>query len=127
MKFRVPLKRGAEIEPSCPARGTWIEIMMRQKQKSSAKSRAPQGARGLKFRKGVDIPRGLWSCPARGTWIEIAVAVQYARINKSSCPARGTWIEIFSIITSSSPLWSCPARGTWIEIPTGHTMKEATA
>ena len=48
MKFR-PVAPDRVVGLSCPARGTWIEIMSRPAIRSM-----------------------IWSCPARGTWIEIS-------------------------------------------------------
>ena len=41
-------------------------------------SRAPQGARGLKFWAVVDILAKVWSRPARGAWVEIRDSVTTA-------------------------------------------------
>ena len=56
-------------------------------------SRAPQGARGLKFKVGEDVMSETESRPARGAWIEINGG-QRERILYQSRPARGAWIEI---------------------------------
>ena len=57
------------------------------------RSRAPRGARGLKYRKGYQYTDSQGSCPSRGTWIEIVVGAN-ASDYELSCPSRGTWIEI---------------------------------
>ena len=65
------LKTGKWDLVSCPARGTWIEIVCKGGGKFVDTGRAPQGARGLKSTAAMVIASPLGSCPARGTWIEI--------------------------------------------------------
>ena len=124
---------------SCPSRGTWIEIKEKCKDWLKYLSRAPRGARGLKWvGLGRKPQRAGRSCPSRGTWIEIAAQQKRkaapqrraprgarglkffcpapARVGRGSCPSRGTWIEISFVSISSNVYWSCPSRGTWIEI-----------
>ena len=57
-------------------------------------SRAPQGARGLKF-----VALGVYkfvkeSRPARGAWVEIMVKCYHNMKEMSSRPARGAWVEM---------------------------------
>ena len=40
-------------------------------------SRAPRGARGLKYGDDVYVDIYYTSCPSRGTWIEIAAELNY--------------------------------------------------
>ena len=83
-------------ETSRPTRGAWIEIINAKTEEISQKSRAPHGARGLKFRRDGAAgahdrraphgARGLkyagqrghqercWSRPTRGAWIEMSVS-----------------------------------------------------
>ena len=58
-----------------------------------AASRAPHGARGLKFVDAGHVHAGRESRPARGAWIEIKEILAYG-IKDLSRPARGAWIEI---------------------------------
>ena len=59
-----------------------------------AGSRAPHGARGLKWSVDLNTTPISPSRPARGAWIEIAhVFVILAHLARSR-PARGAWIEI---------------------------------
>ena len=56
-------------------------------------SRAPQGARGLKFVfLTLSLVTGL-SRPARGAWVEIHIRINKPLISTSR-PARGAWVEI---------------------------------
>ena len=56
-------------------------------------SRAPHGARGLKF-----------------TYNDLL------EIGEKSRPTRGAWIEIKRILSGAPEIWSRPTRGAWIEI-----------
>ena len=59
---------------SRPARGAWVEIGVVYMRNYGVPSRAPHGARGLKFRdRRNDVLAVLRSRPARGAWVEIAV------------------------------------------------------
>ena len=58
--------------PSCPSRGTWIEMRV--------------SLYGLSSQ--------IKSCPSRGTWIEIQNFDRRWRHRPESCPSRGTWIEM---------------------------------
>ena len=81
---------------SHPARGAWIEIIALLSYSSAAKSRTPQGVRGLKWRSLDQLNVILKSHPARGAWIEIS----FRRKDSANCkshPARGAWIEISKI------------------------------
>ena len=121
---------------SRPARGAWVEICFLVFCVISS-SRAPQGARGLKFwsttggtattGRAPQGARGLklalrrslllqeWSRPARGAWVEI----MYSYFNPNpagSRPARGAWVEISITTRATKPKTSRPARGAWVEI-----------
>ena len=56
---------------SRPARGAWVEICVLALMLAASICRAPQGARGLKFRHCAAPPRHQQSRPARGAWVEI--------------------------------------------------------
>ena len=61
--------------------------------------RAPQGARGLKFlrqRRGYRPER---SRPARGAWVEIELPDEVIDAMLSR-PARGAWVEISFVVVS---------------------------
>ena len=59
---------------SRPARGAWVEILLDQYLDKAMQSRAPQGARGLKYVLiGLGAVRPL-SRPARGAWVEMLMA-----------------------------------------------------
>ena len=139
MKYEVGDRQSIQNR-SCPSRGTWIEMTRPPSASRRPRSRAPRGARGLKwfFRlRALGFFGG--SCPSRGTWIEIPLCWSWSQHLRGraprgarglkfpgspkglpleeSCPSRGTWIEI------GYPSWralfgcsSCPSRGTWIEI-----------
>ena len=123
---------------SCPSRGTWIEIQAwgyRTEQKVSRAprgarglkygcrltcgaltSRAPRGARGLKLRSISSIILTDASCPSRGTWIEIFKPGEASMNEVCRAPrgARGLKLLLVRLPPVSSV--SCPSRGTWIEI-----------
>ncbi len=77
--------------------------------------RAPHGARGLKLRE--DAIRALCkrSRPTRGAWIEIAWTGKGTPGNASR-PTRGAWIEISPCALCVQGWQSRPTRGAWIEI-----------
>ena len=103
---------------SRPARGAWVEIGKEAKPWMLSRCRAPQGARGLKFRlaavlagrgdrrapqgaRGLKYRRFLLSSdlivsrPARGAWVEMILGIDIEPCSKSR-PARGAWVEIRS-------------------------------
>ena len=57
---------------SRPARGAWIEIAISLSENPASASRAPQGARGLKFDAEHIGGCLAVSRPARGAWIEMS-------------------------------------------------------
>ena len=81
-------------------------------------SRAPHGARGLKwFFNSWYIPGTNGRAPhgARGLkYVEPPMRQGY---DFRSRPAWGAWIEITTVLPSTSMRMSRPARGAWIEIP----------
>ena len=101
---------------SRPARGAWIEMVVREVTERAEKSRAPHGARGLKLCLFPLTALPCWSRPARGAWIEIG-SFAAGPVVTWSRPARGAWIEIENedSLLSEADL-SRPARGAWIEI-----------
>ena len=58
-------------DKSHPARGAWIEIFSVLPFTSTAKSRTPQGVRGLKLSGSWGHLHNDKSHPARGAWIEM--------------------------------------------------------
>ena len=56
---------------SRPARGAWIEMLIRSRIASNMYGRAPHGARGLKSKRYTFYVSQPMSRPARGAWIEI--------------------------------------------------------
>ena len=101
---------------SRPARGAWVEMKELRGIIREHLSRAPQGARGLKF-ECTEYPAGSDSSrPARGAWVEILFQ-QGQTLPRSSRPARGAWVEISSALHPRPPEHqSRPARGAWVEI-----------
>ena len=80
-------------------------------------SRAPQGARGLKFTPVEGVPESdTTSRPARGAWVEIRTWGWYTTLPYPSRPARGAWVEIQPLWPSLTCVRSRPARGAWVEI-----------
>ena len=80
-------------------------------------SRAPHGARGLKYY--LLFFRNLYptgSRPARGAWIEIKVVRMQTLLTPSRAPhgARGLKLLLLGILRIN--IWSRPARGAWIEM-----------
>ena len=70
--IEIPAQRqGRFILESRPARGAWIEIKFTPVVLASTSSRAPQGARGLKYQLRIVQHGEYQSRPARGAWIEI--------------------------------------------------------
>ena len=59
---------------SRPARGAWIEILIERGDCYASYRRAPQGARGLKWKSGPLNHAHTLSRPARGAWIEIRIS-----------------------------------------------------
>ena len=114
MKCR-PRRRSGDRSPSCPARGTWIEMLLFSRLGHLHHGRAPQGARGLKFERDVadDLLLGRAPQGARGLKCQndqtgggdVGRAPQGARGLKYQYPSSGL-----------RRYRSCPARGTWIEI-----------
>ena len=81
-----------------------------------SRSRAPQGARGLKYCFGDGPLWTFWSRPARGAWVEISPCRRCCPCSGSR-PARGAWVEIPDYRRRQRPwLQSRPARGAWVEI-----------
>ena len=70
MKYIAELVVREEAE-SRPARGAWVEMCMCAPAAQSPASRAPQGARGLKYAFTLQLPKREASRPARGAWVEI--------------------------------------------------------
>ena len=60
---------------SRPARGAWVEINKGLIYSNMGIGRAPQGARGLKFLRGVALTFVDASRPSRGAWIEMPTLV----------------------------------------------------
>ena len=123
---------------SRPARGAWIEMLMAWRYMGHQQGRAPQGARGLKFRGTGRIRRTAGSRPARGAWIEM-LPCKFPNFSRLSRPARGAWIEMLRVRAGATrghgrapqgarglkfcnrhlmctSLSSRPARGAWIEM-----------
>ena len=74
---------------SRPARGAWIEILRILLLSILIKSRAPHGARGLKFYLIRGSERTRQSRPARGAWIEIIGLTVIRVITKHVAPRTG--------------------------------------
>ncbi len=101
---------------SRPARGAWVEISHSKVRPRANGSRAPQGARGLKF----DVflfkrDHTIMSRPARGAWVEMPSGLWCTSLRWSR-PARGAWVEMESDRSGGCKDWSRPARGAWVEI-----------
>ena len=119
--------RGAWIEIAClsgyeeahmsrPMRGAWIEIHLLAHWMGILYSRAPCGARGLKFPASFPGADMMSSRPMRGAWIEIPPHLLYIAWNVKSRPMRGAWIEIPISGRAPRRRRSRPMRGAWIEI-----------
>ena len=104
---------------SRPVRGAWIEIASSPSVVANAlTSRAPYGARGLKYRLGGFGVKAKESRPVRGAWIEINIEF-LTHANPESRPVRGAWIEICLAGSGGrAGQRSRPVRGAWIEIVT---------
>ena len=86
----------ADISMSRPARGAWIEISSTATPAALGSSRAPHGARGLKFLgQGHLLAQLAGRAPhgARGLKSGLKGPTISARTSR---PARGAWIEINS-------------------------------
>ena len=59
-------KNHVDIDWSRPARGAWIEIVVCHPKRQDGKSRAPQGARGLKFIAIDNARTGAEVAPRKG-------------------------------------------------------------
>ena len=126
------------IAKSRPTRGAWIEMPFVLQTFYDLHSRAPHGARGLKYFFGIPslVFSGRAPHGARGLK---STPFKICLILASSRPTRGAWIEIASIRAACMPIacraphgarglkycWrsrSCPTaesrptRGAWIEI-----------
>ena len=127
-------------KPSRPARGGWVEMLVKAGHVEPKPCPAPHGAGGLKFALQASKPANMESRPARGGWVEIASHRQrrqtryrpaphgagglkyiafrsVAAVHGKSRPARGGWVEIahdlpFPLCARQSR----PARGGWVEI-----------
>ena len=60
---------------------------------------APQGVRGLKYKKTKEQSKAKASHPVRGAWIEM-VDTPTRCMFRPSHPARGAWIEMFNLFHS---------------------------
>ena len=97
---------------SRPARGAWVEIECLRRAWNAAKSRAPQGARGLKFLSvlwfyQVDIHR---RAPQGARGLKSLVRHKAIR-GRRSRPARGAWVEIHDLTSHSSISDVAPRKG----------------
>ena len=80
--------------------------------------RAPHGARGLKYHCRIYDNNTFVSRPARGAWIEItrSASPRWRRSCRAPHGARGLKYKVHSD-RFSAQRQSRPARGAWIEIP----------
>ena len=98
------------VAKSRPSRGAWIEIVVVIPFSYCTKSRAPRGARGLKYQKRVlqeiqsrRAPRG-----ARGLKYFRIIDLQ---ISLRSRPSRGAWIEICDMTVQQYDYLVAPLAG----------------
>ena len=101
---------------SRPIRGAWIEIRDAAHAAAHVYSRAPYGARGLKYEaeyRGDSCETGRAPYGARGLK---CAALDFALLSLKSRPIRGAWIEIPSPQAGRQGASSRPIRGAWIEI-----------
>ena len=110
---------------SLPARGVWIEIYSRTNLAKTAESLPARGVWIEIWSMSVSTRVMYPSLPARGVWIEMSTQAQCCSLTFQSLPARGVWIEIFRRTTPPLRDESLPARGVWIEMPTS-TRRTAT-
>ena len=105
---------------SRPARGAWVEIKSSWLGTPSNSSRAPQGARGLKFLVFITTVTWIKSRPARGAWVEMLVRAFCKSSGESSRPARGAWVEIKSSGSiTSEPKGRAPQGARGLKSPCG--------
>ena len=90
-------------------------------------SRAPQGARGLKFFNAREWQAVNASRPARGAWVEISTAVPPERITCGRAPQGARGLKYRPLHHVQQHLRSRPARGAWVETIIGRRSKAATA
>ena len=81
----------------------------------STSSRAPQGARGLKFFTCSPLPRDTRRAPQGARGLKSSLP-DICTMVLGSRPARGAWVEILLLVGRLSTLGSRPARGAWVEI-----------
>ena len=126
------------VVSSRPARGAWVEIRKGLYGRSRLHGRAPQGARGLKFRVLQRLVIDTASRPARGAWVEMEIRFLSNALKRRRAPqgARGLKYKLINTKAdkeSRAPQgarglkclrpWilikrfaSRPARGAWVEI-----------
>ena len=95
---------------SRPARGAWVEMYRTSNNIFCAGSRAPQGARGLKWKNQFLKMFLHLSRPARGAWVEIPTLISTVA-NALSRPARGAWVEIRKSLVAKAGTLVAPRKG----------------
>ena len=88
---------------SRPVWGAWIEICVDYLNKISLSSRAPYGARGLKYMKHYQPRDRRRSRPVWGAWIEIGTGAGQQGADGRSRPVWGAWIEILAPVSVFRP------------------------
>ena len=101
---------------SRPVWGAWIEIQRTTGEFEGVLSRAPYGARGLKFFCSLSLPTNIRRAPygARGLKCLYYRPVRQALVSRAPYGARGLKSSAYErrlIYESSRPVW-----GAWIEI-----------
>ena len=110
---------------SRPARGAWVEIERFVTASYNQLCRAPQGARGLKCKRG----RGRGGCrcraPQGARGLKSSIFACLGIVPCGSRPARGAWVEIPCAWMRATRRRSRPARGAWVEIAvkTNHEIR----
>ena len=122
-----------------PARGTWIEMGVREDETKKRLWTFPARGTWIEIFRGDAKYLEHWTFPARGTWIEITrlsmsgkrredvprkgnvdrniTSGETPLVGDTTFPARGTWIEMSRCWSHyQSCYMTFPARGTWIEM-----------
>ena len=78
---------------------------------TSPDGRAPQGARGLKYGLGDGIPSSPPSRPARGAWIEINKGLIYSNMGIGRAPQGARGLKSFSPLALTQEVAVAPRKG----------------
>ena len=101
---------------SRPVWGAWIEISMTRPTIPYTSSRAPYGARGLKYVKQMGRRCYAESRPVWGAWIEIDEIFYHQGRKYRRAPYGARGLKFEQGLEKTRHRWSRPVWGAWIEM-----------